>query len=195
MVLSSPLPPAVSLPSFPSSALFDTPLMRRANRIPSPVKGEGAGGGEYLRRLDTDRPPQSALPPMLFGTSLGRRTHRIPSPLTGGKGGGEHRRRLQYRAPPPIPSFPRQGGRGRASYTSRMPNRKALPHRRGENCWPISSINDLTLPLCQPTTGELGKGVLHTLLLHPSAHAPGERRIDGFITSLLLRTLDQSIRW
>jgi hypothetical protein len=35
--------------------LFGTNLVRRAKRIPSPLMGEGEGGGGHRRRLDFDR--------------------------------------------------------------------------------------------------------------------------------------------
>jgi hypothetical protein len=49
----------------------------------------------------------------VFGSILVRRVKSLPSPLTGeGAGGGARQPRLDIDCLPPIPSFPRQGGRG-----------------------------------------------------------------------------------
>jgi hypothetical protein len=80
-------------------------------QYPSPAK---ANRGRYVMPI-TLKP----LPSPLMGADKGRYVMRIPfehlpSPLMGeGSGGGE-----DSTSSPPIPTFPRQGGRGIAPYES-----------------------------------------------------------------------------
>ena len=88
-------------------------LAERANPdVPSPLVGEGQGGG-VSQTLAVVAPPTPSPSPQGGGGLAPRQGHGVPSPLVGeGQGGGDRRTSAVGIPPTPNPS-PRGGGEGR----------------------------------------------------------------------------------